>query len=54
MKLNIGAKLGMGFGVILVLMATSTTLSYFKIKEIMHNQDRILSVRVTTLRLVAN
>jgi len=49
MKLTLGKKLGLGFGVILVLMVTSAGLSYRKLGEIRDIEHRILDVRVPTI-----
>jgi methyl-accepting chemotaxis protein len=49
MKLTLGKKLGLGFGVILVLMAFSTVVSYVKLADIKQTQDTIMNMRVPTL-----
>jgi methyl-accepting chemotaxis protein len=49
MKLTLGKKLGLGFGVILVLMVISSGLSYFKLVDIRDTEERILEVRVPTI-----
>ena len=45
MKLTLGKKLGLGFGVILALMAFSTVLSYVKLTDIKENQDNVFGLR---------
>lgn len=49
MKLKIGAKLGLSFAVILILMLFSGVLSYFKLSVIRENADIITTMRVPTL-----
>jgi len=49
MKLTLGKKLGLGFGVILVLMVVSAGLSYRKLAEIRYTEHQILEVRVPTI-----
>ena len=39
MKLTLGKKLGLGFGVILALMVLSATMSYLKSSDIKQTQD---------------
>ena len=34
MKLTIGKKLGLGFGVLIALILTSSTVTYFKVTEL--------------------
>ncbi len=50
MKLTLGKKLGLGFGVILALMLLSTILTYLKAAAIKETQERITSVRVPTIK----
>ena len=45
MKLTLGKKLGLGFGVILVLMVVSTVFSYVKLADIKESQDNVFSLR---------
>ncbi len=52
MKLTLGKKLGLGFGVILVLMMFSALLSYMKISAIKQTQDVTMAVRVPTIEAV--
>jgi methyl-accepting chemotaxis protein len=52
MKLTLGKKLGLGFGVILFLMVVSAATSYFKLAEIQKIEEHILEVRVPTLDAV--
>ena len=49
MKLTLARKLGMGFGMVLVLMATSTLLSYSKSAGIRSLQDSVLTMRFPTV-----
>jgi methyl-accepting chemotaxis protein len=49
MKLTLGKKLGLGFGVILVLMLVSAATSYFKLDGIRETERKILEVRVPTI-----
>jgi len=49
MKLKIGAKLGLGFGVILVLMLISSGLAYFRTTQVLSLQSRINTLRVPTI-----
>ncbi len=45
MKLTLGKKLGLGFGVILALMVLSTAMTYLKLAEIKQNHDNVFSLR---------
>jgi methyl-accepting chemotaxis protein len=45
MKLTLGRKLGLGFGVILALMVLSTVMTYVKLADIQQNQDNVFSLR---------
>jgi methyl-accepting chemotaxis protein len=49
MKLTLGKKLGLGFGVILALMVLSAVLTYSKASAIKETQDRITGLRVPTI-----
>jgi len=49
MKLTLGKKLGLGFGVILALMVLSTVLTYSKASAIKETQDHAMTVRVPTI-----
>jgi len=49
MKLKIGAKLGLGFAVILLFMLVSGVLSFFRLGVIKENADRITKMRVPTM-----
>jgi len=49
MKLTLGKKLGLGFGVILALMVFSAVMTYVKSSEIKQSQDRALDLRFPTL-----
>ncbi len=49
MKLTLGKKLGLGFGVILALMVFSATMSYWKSSDIKKAQDDIIDVRVPSM-----
>jgi methyl-accepting chemotaxis protein len=49
MRLTLGKKLGLGFGVILALMVFSSTMSYLKSADISESQNRALDIRVPTL-----
>jgi methyl-accepting chemotaxis protein len=49
MKLTLGKKLGLGFGIILVLMIASAMASYIKLGDIRRTEKAILDVRVPTI-----
>ena len=49
MKLKIGAKLGIGFGVILVLTFGGGALSYYRLTIIKQDAARITTMRVPTM-----
>jgi methyl-accepting chemotaxis protein len=49
MKLTLGKKLGLGFGSILALMASSAVISYVKLSEVKQNQDTAFERRFPTL-----
>jgi methyl-accepting chemotaxis protein len=49
MRLTLGKKLGLGFGVILTLMLISGTASILKIQKISQLQDFLLDTRVPSL-----
>ncbi|HEX7422667.1 MAG TPA: methyl-accepting chemotaxis protein [Terriglobales bacterium] len=49
MKLTLGKKLGLGFGVILALMVFNTTMSYLKSADIRQSQDITFELRYPTL-----
>ena len=51
MKLTLGKKLGLGFGVILALMVFSATMAYLKAGDIKESQDRALDVRFPSLKI---
>jgi PAS domain S-box-containing protein len=50
MKLTLGRKLGLGFGVILALMVMSAVITYRKASSIKDEQDLALAVRVPSIR----
>jgi methyl-accepting chemotaxis protein len=52
MRWTLGRKLGLGFGIILVLMVVSSTLAYQKAAEIKDIEHFILSNRVPSIRAV--
>src|SRR5579859_6947223 len=49
MKLSLGKKLGLGFGVILTLMSVTSLMTYFKSARIKESQDLTFDVRYPTL-----
>ncbi|HYA63322.1 MAG TPA: methyl-accepting chemotaxis protein [Candidatus Sulfotelmatobacter sp.] len=49
MKLKVGAKLGLGFGIILLLMLVSGVMGYLKLTVIKENSDRMTQTRVPTM-----
>jgi methyl-accepting chemotaxis protein len=49
MKLTLGKKLGLGFGVILALMVLSAAMTYLRSADIKQTQDALLTRRVPTL-----
>jgi methyl-accepting chemotaxis protein len=50
MRLTVGKKLGLGFGVILALMVFGATTSYLKSVKIRQSQDAAFEVRVPSLK----
>jgi methyl-accepting chemotaxis protein len=50
MKLTLGRKLGLGFGIVLALMVLSTVLTYVKATAIKESQERITGVRFPTIK----
>jgi methyl-accepting chemotaxis protein len=53
MKLTLGKKLGLGFGVILVLMVVSAVLSYVKLSAIKETQDTAFSLQFPSVEAAA-
>jgi methyl-accepting chemotaxis protein len=49
MKMSLGRKLGLGFGLVLALMACSAGLTYWKISDMRIRQDAMTSVRLPSL-----
>jgi methyl-accepting chemotaxis protein len=49
MRLTLGKKLGLGFGVILALMAVSAVISYVKLADVKQNQDAAFDRRFPSL-----
>jgi methyl-accepting chemotaxis protein len=49
MKLTLGQKLGLGFGMILALMVFTSTMGYLKTSAIKQTQDRMLDIRVPSI-----
>jgi len=54
MRLTLGRKLGLGFGVILTLIVVDTTLTYLQANAIKMNQDRAMGVSMPTLEACRN
>ncbi|HXM21929.1 MAG TPA: methyl-accepting chemotaxis protein [Terriglobales bacterium] len=54
MRLTLGRKLGLGFGVILGLIVVDTTLTYLQANAIKMNQDRAMGVSMPTLEACRN
>ena len=54
MKLTLGKKLGLGFGVILALMVLSSTMSYLKSANIRQSQDVTLDLRFPSIEIAKN
>jgi len=52
MRLTLGKKLGLGFGVILTLMGVATTLSYLKLARIKQVQNEILETRAPSIESI--
>ncbi len=50
MRLTLGKKLGLGFGLILTLMVISSLLTYLKASSVKKTQERALLVRVPTIK----
>ena len=49
MRLTLGRKLGMSFGVILALMMLSAVMSYIKVKQVQSLEGALLGIRVPTI-----
>src|SRR5580692_10121161 len=49
MKLTLGKKLGLGFGVILALMVLSSLMSYLRSSDIQKSQNNMLNMRVPSM-----
>ncbi len=54
MRLTLGRKLGLGFGVILGLIVADTTLTYLQANAIKMSQDRAMGVSMPTLETCRN
>ncbi len=54
MRLTLGRKLGLGFGVILILIVVDTTLTYVQANAIKMSQDRAMEVSVPSLETCRN
>jgi methyl-accepting chemotaxis protein len=54
MRLTLGRKLGLGFGVILTLIVVDTTLTYLQANGIKMTQDRAMAVSMPTLETCRN
>ncbi len=54
MRLTLGRKLGLGFGVILGLIVVDTTLTYLQANAIKTSQDRAIGVSMPTLETCRN
>jgi methyl-accepting chemotaxis protein len=54
MRLTLGRKLGLGFGVILGLIVVDTTLTYLQANAIKTNQDHAMRVSMPTLEACRN
>ncbi len=54
MKLTLGKKLGLGFGVILALMVLSAVLTYSKGTAINETQNHMMTVRVPTMNVLTS
>jgi methyl-accepting chemotaxis protein len=54
MKLTLGKKLGLGFGVILALMVFSAVLTYSKASAINETQNHTMTVRVPTINALTS
>jgi methyl-accepting chemotaxis protein len=50
MKLTLGKKIGIGFGIVLALMVVSATMGYLKSSDIRQKQDAAFEVRVPSLK----
>jgi methyl-accepting chemotaxis protein len=49
MRLTLGRKLGLSFGVILMLMFTSSAMTYVKVKDSQSKEEFLINVRVPTV-----
>ena len=54
MKLTLGKKLGLGFGVILALMVLSTVMTYWKVADIKQSQDNVFSLSFPSVETAAS
>jgi methyl-accepting chemotaxis protein len=49
MRLTLGRRLGLSFGVILMLMFTSSAMTYVKVKDSQSKEEFLINVRVPTM-----
>jgi methyl-accepting chemotaxis protein len=54
MKLTVGKKLGLGFGIILLLMVVSSGLAYLKLLDIRATETTMADIRVPSQKLLTN
>jgi len=54
MKLTTGKKLGLGFGIVLALMIVSAVLTSIKAGALKQGQNRVMAVRVPTVRAITD
>ncbi len=54
MKLTTGKKLGLGFGIVLALMILSAVLTSMKASALKQGQNRVIAMRVPTIRAITD
>ncbi len=50
MNFTIGKKIGLGFGIVIALMAVSAGVGYWKLNQMMAVEDRVIELRYPTVR----
>ena len=49
MKITLGRKLGIGFGVVLFLIVANNTVAYLNLSHLRHQQDQMISLRIPSM-----
>lgn len=49
MKMTLGRKLGIGFGVVLLFMVVSSTVTYINLLRLRHQQDEMITLRIPSM-----